>query len=29
MPGSHDEHGEIERHIGTVIGFLDKAIGLR
>ena len=26
MPGSHDEYGEIERHIGTVIGFLDAAM---
>ncbi len=26
MPGSHDEYGEIERHIGTVIGFLDDAM---
>jgi hypothetical protein len=25
MPGSHDEYGEIERHIGTVIEFLDRA----
>ena len=24
MPGSHDEYGETERHIGTVIGFLDR-----
>jgi dipeptidyl aminopeptidase/acylaminoacyl peptidase len=26
MPGSHDEYGEIERHIGTVIAFLDDAL---
>jgi dipeptidyl aminopeptidase/acylaminoacyl peptidase len=25
MPGSHDDYGEIERHIGTVIAFLDNA----
>ena len=24
MPGSHDAYGEAERHIGTVIGFLDR-----
>jgi len=24
MPGSHDEYGEVEHHIGTVIGFLDR-----
>lgn len=24
MPGSHDEYGEAERHIGTVVGFLDR-----
>lgn len=27
MPGSHDEYGEMARHIGTVVGFLDDAIG--
>ena len=26
MPGSHDEYGEIEQHIGTVVGFLDGAM---
>lgn len=26
MPGSHDEYAEIDRHIGTVIGFLDTAM---
>ena len=26
MPGSHDEYAEMERHIGTVIGFLDEAL---
>jgi pimeloyl-ACP methyl ester carboxylesterase len=26
MSGSHDKYGEIERHIGTVIGFLDGAM---
>ncbi|MFZ4534816.1 alpha/beta hydrolase [Propionivibrio sp.] len=25
MPGSHDEYAEMERHIGTVISFLDEA----
>jgi dipeptidyl aminopeptidase/acylaminoacyl peptidase len=25
MPGSHDEYGEFERYIGTVIEFLDRA----
>lgn len=24
MPGSHDQYGEAERHLGTVIGFLDR-----
>ena len=23
IPGSHDRYGEMERHLGTVIGFLD------
>ena len=27
MPGSHDEYGEAERHIETVIAFLDRSIG--
>jgi hypothetical protein len=26
MPGSHDEYGDMERQIGTVIGFLDGAM---
>jgi hypothetical protein len=26
MPGSHDEYGELEQHIGMVIGFLDDAL---
>ncbi|MER2623049.1 MAG: alpha/beta fold hydrolase [Accumulibacter sp.] len=26
MPGSHDEYSEMERHIGTVIGFLDDTM---
>jgi dipeptidyl aminopeptidase/acylaminoacyl peptidase len=26
MQGSHDEYTEMERHIGTVIGFLDEAM---
>lgn len=26
MPGSHDEYGEIDRHIATVIDFLDDAM---
>jgi dipeptidyl aminopeptidase/acylaminoacyl peptidase len=26
MPGSHDEYGEIERHMGTVIAFLDATM---
>lgn len=26
MPGSHDEYGEIDRHIATVIEFLDAAM---
>ena len=26
MPGSHDQYGEIERHIGTMIGFLDDSV---
>jgi pimeloyl-ACP methyl ester carboxylesterase len=28
MPGSHDEYGDIERHIETVIRFLDCAVGM-
>lgn len=27
MPGSHDEYGEIEQHMATLISFLDNAIG--
>ena len=26
MPGGHDEYGDMERHMGTVIGFLDGAM---
>ena len=26
MPGSHDQYGEMERHIGTMIGFLDDSV---
>ena len=26
MPGSHDKYGDMEHHIGTVIGFLDGAM---
>jgi pimeloyl-ACP methyl ester carboxylesterase len=26
MPGSHDEYREVDRHIGAVIGFLDRAL---
>lgn len=29
MPGSHDEFGELERHIGTVIGFLDDTLRMK
>jgi len=27
MPGSHDQYGEMERHLGTMIGFLDAHTG--
>jgi pimeloyl-ACP methyl ester carboxylesterase len=26
LPGSHDEYREVDRHIGAVIGFLDRAL---
>jgi hypothetical protein len=29
MPGSHDEYGDIERHIETVVAFLDRAVGMK
>jgi dipeptidyl aminopeptidase/acylaminoacyl peptidase len=29
MPGSHDEYGNIERHIETVVAFLDRAVGMK
>jgi uncharacterized protein len=28
MPGSHDEYAEMQRHIGTVIGFLNETMGM-
>lgn len=28
MPGSHDEYADLERHLGTLTGFLDEAMGL-
>jgi dipeptidyl aminopeptidase/acylaminoacyl peptidase len=28
MPGSHDEYSDMERHIETVIVFLDRAVGM-
>lgn len=29
MPGHHDEFGDLERHMGTVIGFLDDTLGMK
>lgn len=29
MPGSHDQYGEMERHIGTMIEFLDDSVRTR
>ncbi len=29
MPGSHDEYGDIERHIEMLVAFLDCAVGMR
>lgn len=29
MPGSHDEYGDIDRHIETVIAFLNRVVGMK
>ena len=29
MPGSHDEYADLERHLDTLTGFLDGAMGPR
>jgi dipeptidyl aminopeptidase/acylaminoacyl peptidase len=29
MPGSHDEYADLERHLDTLVGFLDEAMGPR